>query len=225
MRIKFSQLAVVFLFSFTSLYSQSKETNQKNVRGQKTGIWHEYYGETSILKSKGKYVDGKKDGEFVYYNKKNPQYIIAKRFYKPNSKESLAFYFDKKNDTIAKGYYYKDLKNGEWEFYNDNKLIYKETYLNNKKHGSVKLYDKNTEVLILEETYIEGKKNGPYVKYNSEGKKINSGNYKDGKLDGEIYFYETNTGRISIKGYYKMGIKSGEWNYYSNGQIVNSERF
>ena len=82
-------------------------------------------------------------------------------------------------------------KGKEYNSYNDN-LIFEGEYLNSKRNGLGKEYDKE-ENLIYEGEYKNGKKTGKGIEYNENGNVIFEGEFLNGiKWNGIIREYDIN---------------------------------
>ncbi|MCC7332694.1 MAG: hypothetical protein IT232_08810 [Flavobacteriales bacterium] len=183
---------------------------------RRQGYWEEYYFDGQ-LKSKGKYIDGKKIDEWEYFfnNGKLEQkgnYVSDEKFsgnwkwYYPNGQllrdenyrkgfeDGMSEEFDENGVLITKGDYIDGLKEGEW-FYElgDHKEI--GNYKNDERDGLWKFYYPNNKI-NFEGKFVEGLPN-----------------------EKHIYYFEN--GKLKKEEEYIMGVKSGSWRFYNElGEIV-----
>ena len=102
-------------------------------------------------------------------------------------------------------------------------LIFEGEYLNKKRHGKGKEYNKDRK-LIYEGEYQDGKKHGKGYKceYNERGKLIYEGECLDGKRHGKGYMRDYKSdGTLLFEGECLNGIKHGKVKEYMNyGDLV-----
>ena len=165
------------------------------------GEWtHSYSNGEFLIKGKGKFKSGEKEGEWVF--------------------------LDQDGRFSSRGEFNNGLKEGEWV---ENHIGYRAwsngSYKNGKREGewithreSGPLAEGRAEVLAPVEkgSYKNGKKDGEWVYFWTRGMVGSIGSYKNGKEEGEWISYD-NTGLLYWKGSYKNGTKEGEWNYYHDG--------
>lgn len=197
-------LLVIFLFSENVTLSQ----NKLNSKGQKQGLWEEYYPETKILKWQGNFENGIQKGIFKFFDKKGE---LQEEIDFINENECLAkFYENKKIKTI--GLYRNKNKNGEWKYYEKDKLVMVENYKNGILDGERKIFYENGNIMGLE-NYNDGKLNGVFRKWTDDGSLIEEANYTKGLKNGEYISYYGN-GKIANKGRYEDDKKIGKWIYF-----------
>ena len=83
-----------------------------------------------------------------------------------------------------KGNIIYEIKNGAGiikEYNYKDKLIFEGEYLNGKRNGKGKEYNKNDGNLLFEGEYLNGEKNGKGKEYNNNGNVIFEGIYLNGK--------------------------------------------
>ncbi len=183
---------------------------------RRQGMWEEFYVDGQ-LKSKGKYIDGKKidDWEYFFNSGKLEQkgkYVNDEKFaglwiwYHPNGtvlreenfrkglEDGLLQEFDENNVLITKGEFIDGLKDGFWFL----------EYGDHKEEGEYRNGERNG---VWHYTY-------PNNKPNFEGKFIDG--YPDGK---HKYFYEN--GKLKKEEYYLMGTKTDSWKSYNElGELI-----
>lgn len=96
---------------------------------------------------------------------------------------------------------------------NQNKIISRENYLDDKLHGLKSTYTNYNENIEEETEYKNGKKNGVSKEYNTNGVIKSTSEYKNDTLNGiMIKYYDIGT--IQSKDTYVKGIKLGKSEYY-----------
>ena len=131
-----------------------------------------YYTQQGKPISKGKIVDKKREGEWVYYHQKSDSVMMTEIY---------------KNDKL----------NGlQKTYFTNGQLAEKTNYLNGEKDGESLIYADNGNVM-KQLNYKDGKLNGPAYYFTASGEKsidgfyskgVKTGTwkyYKDGKLDEE----------------------------------------
>jgi antitoxin component YwqK of YwqJK toxin-antitoxin module len=174
------------------------------------GPWKTYYKGTDKIKSEGIYLDGAKDGKWL--------------FYYPNGKKE------------QEGNYKESKLQGEWKWYYPNGLLKRKEYYNNREElaGTVLEYDSlGTE--ITRGDYFNGRQEGEWFYHVNDFKEVGAFTlgYKDGVwkyfyLNGKIAFigefdegepkgkhiYYYRNGLKKSVGKYLGGEKHGKWKYY-----------
>jgi uncharacterized protein len=208
-------------------YVKSREKiNRKDSKGQKQGLWKEYYpcNDTCSyerVKTEGRYKDDKKDGYFREYDYKGV--LLSTTKYKDGkveeNPEELSLY---------------DIKT---EYYENATVKAVKSYKNGKPDGVFKAFDRNGNI-INSEIYREGNKTGegvlsekgikqgPWKEYYIDGTLRAEGEYENGLKKGEWKFYHPN-GKMEQTGKYITGEKPhGRWVwYYSDGKLLREEIF
>jgi len=187
-------------------------------KGIKQGYWKEYYYPSEELKAEGKYIDGLRVEEWVFYHE--------------NGKVAQRGKFDKKG-----------LPTGKWVwFYKTEQLLREEYFRNGREDGKLVEYS-DSGTVITEGEYIDGLEEGEWVL--TVGDHTEKGEYRDGNRHGiwehhhigttklmfqGEYFdgvpegkhsYYFSTGKKMLEGKYAAGVKQGEWKrYYGDGQVM-----
>lgn len=189
--------------------------------------------EFSHLVQKGSYFEGKKDGEWLYYDLgkldrsilydkgkeiSNSVYLVDFKKTYENSKVGTIAYSEVYNgDTVATGFYAKNEKTGKWTYYMPWGKMAENNYKNGKKEGKETFWYKGS--LIAEKEYAYGLLNGSHTTYWTESSQIkHKYTYLKGIKSGAFLSYYKN-GQLGLKGTYKHGDLHGEiLGYYKNGQ-------
>ena len=190
------------------------------------------------LKFDGEYLDGKKwngkiyqDSNFLLGELENGNLIKPSSGYDNNNfkeflnkgiiENNMIKEFDDDNNMIYKGEYLNEKRNGKGKEFKDNLMIFEGEYKNGKRNGKGKEYYYGK--IIFDGEYKNGKRNGKGKEYNNLGDIIFEGEYLyDHKWNGKHYDkegnlqYELNNGNGKIKeyDYYNTLIFDGE---YLNG--------
>lgn len=183
---------------------------------RRQGMWEEYYVDGQ-LKSKGKYIDGKKIDEWEYFfnNGKLEQkgsYVNEEKF------SGLWTWYYTNGEVLRKENFRKGMEDGIFEeFTETGETITKGEYVDGLKEGVWFLeYGDHKE----EGEYRNGERNGIWNYYYPTKKQNFQGNFIDGLADGKhIYFYEN--GKLKKEEYYLMGTKVNTWKSYNElGELI-----
>ncbi|MBA3971487.1 MAG: toxin-antitoxin system YwqK family antitoxin, partial [Bacteroidetes bacterium] len=99
------------------------------------------------------------------------------------------------------------------QYSNQNKIVFRENYVDDKLHGLKSAYNNYNGNLEEETEYKNGRKNGSSKEYSSNGIIRSSSEYKNDTLQGvQIKYYDIGT--IQSKETYVKGIKLGKSEYY-----------
>lgn len=218
-----------------NLYHWFLETGSY-VKGIKEGTWiyengklngscYKFYKNEKIVESeKGEYINGKRRGNFIFWENGQKSYEGEFKDGKKHGPSKI-FY---KNGDIGEGIFENGKKKGKWlyyyktgeihrnNFYQDDYCEQKEYYLNGKIRRDEKYQEFNSIFKINgyarawhengnyagEENYKEGVKNGLFKYFNCDGSIFKEGNFKDGIYDG--IWKEWKDGKI-FEIYYREG--------------------
>jgi antitoxin component YwqK of YwqJK toxin-antitoxin module len=214
-----STIISIYDYQMGFLKKQEK-INRRDEQKRKQGMWKEFYV-NGVVKSEGKYLDGKKDGFFKEYSP-DGSLLNAEKFINGNIQTNVP--------ELAK----IDTKTS---YYPGGKIKYSGGYKNEKPEGIHREYDTLGNIIkskIFTEGYLksegildeQGKQQGIWKEYHSNGKLKSKGEYKEGKRIGYWEFYHPE-GTVEQKGKYdKKGRPQGEWKwYYENGQLLRDENY
>jgi antitoxin component YwqK of YwqJK toxin-antitoxin module len=186
--------------------------------GRYEGEYTEHYVKGNAMKTKGQYVDGKKEGAWVYEDEdgkreREENYVAGK----------LNGLVIKYSDGIIRESveHRNDSPNGEFKQYNpEGVLIRKGTFQDGKRHGVEEVYYPNGKLkeknnytkssydgvrqefyangqMRLEETYVDGRKIGPYKEWTESGQLSKEGEaaragtvFEKSYRDGKLYRHE-----------------------------------
>jgi len=208
-----------------------------NDDNEKEGIW-EGYDENGHLESKGNFVNGKKEGEwlkYIGYNLfrsnfyKNDEIVVNKNGFKIFYDENFIKYYqieeilytpETDNSGNELGYFNNNNKlEGKWKLYtNLIKLSEKGSFKNGKKDGYWEFYHDNGE-LKSKGNYINNKRDGYWEEYWFDNQLRSKGNYVNNERDGYWEKYWGND-KLESKGNFVNNSREGYWEeYWVNGEI------
>jgi antitoxin component YwqK of YwqJK toxin-antitoxin module len=218
--IYYGSIIGFWLLFFSSIAGFSQTQNVTDENGLKQGYW-EKKRKNGVVKYKGQFKDDMAYGKFKYYDKEGT--IITTLEYS-TSDSALATHFHSNSKKAAFGYYVNEKKEGVWRFY-DRKgvLASKETFIKGVKHGVYIVYNLNGS-LSRKTEYVNGIENGYRKTFDGEGVLLSEGSIKDGQLDGLQKIYRS--GIINVQGTYKHAVRDGEWVYYDeDGEVYKKEYY
>lgn len=179
--------------------------------GKHEGEYLEVF-ENGTVKTKGKYIDGQKDGLWESFNKDGKR--------KGNSETY------KNGKVIKRVTYYTDGSVEMERNFNDDGKI----------HGIEKKFAFDGGHLTSEKNYVNGKQVGKQMTRISSSQPFYEYSVynKDGKKDGEYSEVYEDSKKIKVKGQYVNGEKNGKWVYgydsglykeeiYDNGKLVEKK--
>jgi antitoxin component YwqK of YwqJK toxin-antitoxin module len=127
------------------------------------------YHPNGYISAKGKYVDQKKEGKWLFYSEFIEGYLILEENYTADLKNgpSVKFYPD---STVAqKLTYIKDLKQGEWtQYYPSGAVWLKSNYHNGKINGKFEVWFENGAIEYSGQ-YIDDSRDGEWVIFKNDG--------------------------------------------------------
>lgn len=207
--------AILLLVSVTVL---SQETNKKDSKGQRHGVWKGVYDDTKLPRYEGTFEHGKETGIFKFYDNVKKSPVVATRDFSAGDGSCFTTFFAPDGQKNAEGREVNKQREGEWKFYQEKGLLLStETYSNGKLTGVRKVFYPN-KVVAEETTYANGIKEGAYKKYTEKGTLLEETVYKNDVLHGKAA-YRTTTNQPASEGMYKNGKKHGVWKFYKNGKL------
>jgi antitoxin component YwqK of YwqJK toxin-antitoxin module len=159
------------------------------------GIYNEFY-ENKNIKSTGKIVGNKSEGEWIYFHENGNIY--------------------------AKGNEVHGLKEGEWLYYNEyGYLSSKGSFQNGKQSGTWTYYYADGSV-ATQGSFQNNLKDGDWISYDVSGKKIGETNFKNGTGTYREFF---DNGKLKIEGPVVNNQNEGLWKYYYESGELEGECF
>lgn len=173
---------------------------------KQTGAWFEW--NDNKLAFSGNYLDGKPDGDFVYYDRNGNE--LGRYTMSGGNGTELTFYGNKKPAT--KTSYVDGRMNGLYEelTWRYQRVIVMGYYAGDKKHGPWREWTE-TRVPTLEQHWRHGKLDGKVVKY-ADGKVATTATYKNGLADGP--YVEYRDGKPALTGQFTADKRTGTWTTY-----------
>jgi antitoxin component YwqK of YwqJK toxin-antitoxin module len=166
----------------------TEQVGKYNKNGKPIGTWVWYYENGDTLRYE-QYRRGYEDGQLI--EKTDSGITIRKGEYIDGFKEGEWIY--ELNDHIEKGSYVYGTKNGEWFHYHSNgELIFRGAFIEDRPEGKHKWWYPNGKIK-KEGSFAYGEKNGTWKKYDENGVLLISIDYKDGKeykIDGKKFKIE-----------------------------------
>lgn len=197
------------------------EINQTNPSGEKHGRWAKKYTNGN-LKYEGKFENGVPVGEFKRYNEKGK--LTSTLLYSDNGAKAAAHLYEM-GRTIATGQYLNKKKDGLWKIYDKMEmLLTEEEFKKGVKNGESKEYHSNGSVRI-EKIYADGVLSGLFKEYYKNGQLKLKKTFIEGNPDGIFMLFHDN-GVPRVIGNYNSGIKNGSWKYKTRmNKIIKTEKY
>lgn len=218
MKIKVFISFLFCFFSTTTLLAQDQKSwNQKNANGERIGDWRDVYP-GGQYRYQGQFIDGQPVDTFLYYYRDGKLKSILVH-HRDTAGHVSAIHFYQTGDTLAKGRYIDQEKDGIWRTYGDQSiLLSKGNYLKGKRHGKFITYFPNgREAEIVH--YKSGLEEGPYQTFFENGELRQDAFYLEGAKHGQITFYNEN-GKKDQEGEYVQGLRDGKWLIYNEHELV-----
>ncbi len=174
------------------------ETHLAN--GMMHGVHREWYPH-GVLKYKGNFVYGKREGEFHSYYPNGRKMSILN--YKGNVIDSISVSYTEKGMIKMNHNHNTDLVN-IWDYSDSPKSFSKYTKQFGKLNGVFNKWD-NYGRKVEEGYYNKDKKDSVWLKYNSKGLVYEKGKFKNDKKEG-VWSNFDQYGRPSSKSYFSKGI-------------------
>lgn len=208
---------LLLTMSFGLISQAQTEWNRRDESGLKLGPWKGYYpgGEIRYM---GQFKNDLPVDTFQYYFTDGKLKSIL--IHDPaNSNKVFATHFYQTGDTLAKGHYLNQKKEGVWKSYGENSVLVREgLYINEKRNGKWTTYYANGKV-SEEIHYKDDIENGSLKTYFSNGQINMDAFYLDGVLHGQVTFYNEE-GKKEQEGDYKEGLRDGKWLVYDKNELV-----
>ncbi len=212
---------VVLLLALTTV---AQDVNRTDKKGRRQGVWMDFYPNGN-KRYEGQFKNDKCKGTFTYYDELGK--LKATNEFDASGEKALNKTYAPNGRLIATGYYVNQKKEGEWKYFDKDsgQLLLSEENKNGKVHGWSKLYNPNNGVLAEETQYVEGQPEGQCKKYSDTGILLMDCHYHNGLLDGHCKTYYPSQ-VLKEEGQYTEGRKTGEWKTYNeDGDLVSTEAY
>ncbi len=201
------QLLLISLFLSSAIIAIA-QTNVKDAKGRKQGLWISYYTNSRVPEYQGEFKDNIPQGTFTYYYKNNKPKAILK--HENNASRTTAYMYYEDGKLMAVGTYKNQQKDSVWTTFNeDGRLVMKESFKNGKLDGPKRLYylpsdpsDKR-EICISIYNYKDGEVEGDFVEYYPTGQLKKKGSYLNHRRHGEVITYELDGKKMAVEHYHK----------------------
>ena len=201
---------------FTGYYPSGKVEYVKRYEDDKPmGKW-KFVREDGTTKKIEVYETGKKNDEWITYEKNGDVYY---QFWDLDSLVSEYADLHYPNGQLIEKISYKDgLKNGKFTgYYENGQTKHIRTYKDDKLEGKFADYTESGQIL-RKQGYVNDLLDGPSKEWYLNGEVKVKTAYKQGKLDGDFMSYDS-LGRKVTKGEYEMRLKAGDWlAWYPSGK-------
>jgi len=218
MKIKGFLSFCLLLFLSHGLFSQANnEWNQKDANGLKFGAWKGFYPQGQ-LRYVGQFKNDLPVDTFYYYfeDGKIKSILI---YDKDVANKALAMHFYSTGDTLAKGHYVDQKKEGMWMSYGESSVpVERGAYKDGQKNGRWIIYYP-TGVISEEMHYANGIQDGPFKTYFENGQMHQDAFFLEGALHGQVTFY-SKEGKKEQEGEYKQNLRDGKWLIYNENENV-----
>src|ERR1044072_619097 len=176
----FSTNNLLFHSSVAQVALVSKDTNQLDANGQKTGFWTERIGG---YEWHGYYVSGKKNGAFVAYPLGLNLFAFVES-YNMGKKDGVFLYTDRAGYVIKEEFYKDDSLDGyRRTYYTGGRVKTEEHYKNGKLDGYKRVYNASNKI-SEEGFYVNCVRSGVNRWYYTDGRLNTESNYVNGSLEG-----------------------------------------
>lgn len=167
------------------------------------------------LRYRGYFVGDQPSGEMKQFYPDGK--IKAEMLHK--GEETSVVLYSKSGEYHISGRYENKKRVGVWEYYQGERLLAGEEYVEGVLSGCARKYFRNGEILE-EKLWKNGVPNGSWAIFYDNGQLRFKAMFVEGRLEGELTSWHY-SGGVSAKGEYKQDIKEGEWVYYSeDGKVA-----
>lgn len=216
-RIVIILLLSCFFAHFDVAAQSPTQWNQRDEQGLKTGPWRGAYPGGQVRYIGQFKADMAIDTFFYYYEDGRVKSIMI---HDPLIQDqAYAVHFYSTHDTLAKGRYLNQMKEGTWISYGDRSVpVEVGSYTEGKKNGKWTIYYQDG--VISEIMHFKNDiENGPYKTYFENGQIRMDAFYLNGALHGQVLYYAEN-GKKEQEGEYVEGLREGKWLIYDKNELV-----
>lgn len=206
-------------FGCLQLVAQGSDAwNQKDQSGNKIGKWRGYYP-GGALRYEGRFSDDQPIDTFQYFYRDGKLQTLLT--YVPDTiGKALAVHFYQNGDTLAKGYFFNQMKTGIWRTYGENSVLLSTgLYKADKQNGKWVTYYPSGSI-AEEKQFKDGIENGPFKMYFEDGQIKQDAFFLNGALHGQITYYQEN-GKKEQEGEYVQDLRDGKWFLYNEKGLLD----
>ncbi len=171
------------------------------LKGQKVAQW-KYYHDNGQLEQYGMFVNGKPDGIWKWFYEDGQ--LFRETNYLKGKEDGFSFELDKYGDTLSRGEFLDDEREGPWLFKQGYLLVHG-AFIAGKPHG-LWVYKDTTGNLRFEGNFLAGEGQGTHRAYFENAKIRWTGAYLNGKRNGTWILYKPD-GSIVIEVEYREGLE------------------
>jgi len=203
-------MMLVVLIGIMSFGFAQEPINQTDSSGLKQGHWIGRYP-NGQKQYEGTFIDGEPVGEMKRYYPDGK--IQARMHYVPGSDSIIAEIYNKEGKRTAKGVFLGKKKSGTWTYFDGDRVVSCEHYLDGQHMGTDTIRFKSGKPARTSE-WESGKMNGVMRDFYESGKTKFEMHYADGKRNGLTMAYYQN-GTPEIEGNYINNLRTGDWKFYN----------
>lgn len=202
----------------------AQDYNKTDSKGRRQGVWMDFYA-NGQKRYEGEFKNDKCKGTFYYYDEQGN--LKATNEFDKSGERALNKTYAPNGRMIATGYYVNQKKEGEWRYFDKDsgQLLLVEDNTDGKVNGWSRLYNPNNGKLAEETQYVNGVPEGQCRKFSDTGTLLMECQYRNGLLDGPSKSYYPNTS-LKEEGCYAKGQKVGQWKTYNeDGDLILVDTF
>lgn len=164
-------------------------------------IWHQGL----LLADESYDKRGRQDGPYTSW--RSPKIVRTQGEFTAGKRTGAWIWNDRDGKKEREGSYVNNKRDGEWNEYSDDKLVFTGTYTAGKPDGTFIYYKKDgTELGRF--TMTDG--TGTWLTFHGNGKPSSKQRMYKGNEDG-VYQELTTRGKVVVEGRYSGGVKHGAW--------------
>lgn len=197
----------------------AQDHNRTDSKGRRQGLWTDFYA-NGQKRYEGEFKNDKCKGTFRYYDEQGN--LKATNEFDRSGERALNKTFAPNGRVVATGYYLNQKKDGVWKYFDKNsgQLLLVEENTDGKVNGWSRLYNPSNGTLAEETHYVNGAPEGACRKFSDTGVLLMECQYRNGLLDGPSKSYFPNTS-LKEEGQYAKGKKVGQWKTYNeDGDLI-----
>ncbi|MBS0010055.1 MAG: hypothetical protein KFF49_01510 [Bacteroidales bacterium] len=128
-----------------------------------------FYHPNGFIAGKGKYIDRKKTGAWLYYSDYIEGHLLMRCTYRDDLIEGMRLKYHWNGEIAEKLEFENGVKSGAWkQYFTDGTLSLQATYINGKLNGEFRSWHTNGKQEITG-SYIKDLRNGRWLFYNTDG--------------------------------------------------------